>query len=685
MQDQNTILPPLSPLTPSAIHQGAAQILKDRYRITDILKSDTKGDVFKAIYFKYLMPKWCVIKQGKRNTYADEHGRNIYDRLIHQRDIHAILRGKAPLPAIIDFFSEGGDSYFVMQLIKGQLFEHRAAEILGGLSWDNLPVNNRLLLIDYILQMLGTIQTFHQNGIVHRDITPANFIEDRKNCLWVIDLELSFLLDQVGPPFKLGTAGYMSPEQLAEKIPTIQEDIYGIGAFMIPIFTGLQPIKFEENKDILRDQLHFFIQDEKIVSLILSCLSFDPADRPALVFIQKTITEIRSEYNAGRIPAIGLCSVKRKTLSETIDTGILGLTGPAMLTDGPLWAYCPNASACLIANNQFEKVVNMGLETGIAGILYVLARTDQNSFFCGDQYNTNLKYLQDHFHSLPAGLFNGSAGVAVALAEGIKNCVIVNSEANRWIIRQSLKFTTKEINLASGAAGIGLALICCADFFDGSELSGLLQSHVKTILNRQQKNGSWLSVNKTSNTFDFIGGMAGITCFLLYYYERYKDEQVRQSTENSLRWLVKLADKKANDFSPWLCEGSAGVALCFLKAYEILKVQKFRLLAERILNVHPLHITSYLFGQASGLAGLGEVYIEADRILSGRIWQNRAERIAGVFANTCKQDGHGGLYWITHKGNLITADFMTGCGGIVHFLNRLLHPSKFGFPFLPSV
>ncbi len=659
------------------------RILKNKYRIVSVLKADVKGSVLRAVYFKGLFLKSCVIKQGKKYTCADEYGRYISDRLAHQLDLYRKLQGKAPVPAIIDFFEESGDTYFAMGLINGPLLENKVAEIFEGLTWVQLTVNKRLQILDYVLQVVDVAQTLHENGIVHRDITPANFIVDPKNRLAVIDLELSFFLHakQSAPPFGIGTIGFMSPEQQAGRTPTVYEDIYGLGALMIPLFTCLPPVKFEQQqKEVIRYQLGFFIQDQQIVSLILACLSQDPGDRPALASIRGEIEQIKQECKTNPFLFTGSPFTDHPAagVKETIRKGLQALSGPVISRQGQIWASCADQSGYHVANYQFGQTVYMGLQNGLGGIIYSIARADRKTRVCRDAYFVNLQYLYDSFISrlprLPGGLYGGAAGMAVALAEGIKNGLIETNESNRETIRQCLDIPSDGLSMRTGAAGIGVAALVCSSVLQLSETKTLAEKQFKKILLGLD---NYPSLNWTE-------GLAGIATFLILYFDRFNDEQTGQVAKDLLHRIAKQASKNKL-VSPWLSEGSAGIALCFLKAFEVFKDHGYARFAEQLLGRNPKYLSSHLFTHGSGLAGLGEVYLEAYKILAGSEWLDRAGWIASVFVNACRYDPDGGAYWVTGMPTMITADFAGGCSGIIHFLNRYSQPAEFSFPFLPPL
>jgi len=185
-----------------------------------------------------------------------------------------------------------------MEYIQGRSLDRIAPGIFKSVTWIDLPTQSRLLLLQYAETVIDIVERMHEKGYIHRDITPGNFLVDKRNRIWMIDLELSYneIVKRPAPPFRLGTFGYMSPEQLLTKVPKVEQDVYAIGALLIVLLTGLSPDKFSmENIKILSEQLIFFIPDQPLTDLICSCLDENPTLRPAMKSIKEGVKAFREK------------------------------------------------------------------------------------------------------------------------------------------------------------------------------------------------------------------------------------------------------------------------------------------------------------------------------------------------------------------------------------------------------
>lgn len=224
-----------------------------------------------------------------------------------------------------------------------------------------------------------------------------------------------------------------------------------------------------------------------------------------------------------------------------------------------------------------------------------------------------------------------------------------------------------------------------------------LKEYTERLLSAQEKDGSWVrSAKQRKNrvTRGFAHGVAGITYFLLTYGEFYKDSEAMAGASRGLQWLIKKSihikekiqwqtSSGSDNASPWWCEGAPGIALTFIKAYSLLGEPKYKEFATGALYTHNKNVIHNNLGQCHGLSGLGEIYLEAYRVLGSDEWYERAGWIAQVLIHLKKQHETDGPYWLAEQERLPVADFMSGVSGIIHYLLRYCFPNNIGFPLLP--
>ena len=96
--------------------------------------------------------------------------------------------------------------------------------------------------------VLEALQYLHDNGVVHRALTPESIMVDEHDKVKLIDFGLasdatSRRLTYGNPANELGNADYISPEQAAGKRGDGRSDIYSMGVILYEMLTGKLPFK----------------------------------------------------------------------------------------------------------------------------------------------------------------------------------------------------------------------------------------------------------------------------------------------------------------------------------------------------------------------------------------------------------------------------------------------------------
>ncbi|WP_299409674.1 FHA domain-containing serine/threonine-protein kinase [Acaryochloris sp. IP29b_bin.148] len=143
------------------------------------------------------------------------------------------------IPDLYDFFTENAKQYLVMELIHGQDLQR----------WVNqrgpLPAAQALRWMIQACDILDYIHR-HDPPIIHRDLKPGNIlVRNRDNQVFIIDFGAVKEASLV-PGTRIAVEGYSAPEQGLGR-PTIQSDLYGLGATLLFLLTGQSPMDFYKN------------------------------------------------------------------------------------------------------------------------------------------------------------------------------------------------------------------------------------------------------------------------------------------------------------------------------------------------------------------------------------------------------------------------------------------------------
>ena len=150
------------------------------------------------------------------------------------------------IAAIYGVEDTDGDMALVMELVEGPTLADRLLE-------GPLPV---VEAIPIARQIVEALEAAHEQGIIHRDLKPANVKVRADGTVKVLDFGLAKALEPAGASIGsyssttlaspavtqagviLGTAAYMSPEQVRGKEVDKRSDVWGFGCVLYEMLTG---------------------------------------------------------------------------------------------------------------------------------------------------------------------------------------------------------------------------------------------------------------------------------------------------------------------------------------------------------------------------------------------------------------------------------------------------------------
>jgi serine/threonine protein kinase len=155
---------------------------------------------------------------------------------------------------IYDIDEVDGHPFIVMELLKGRSLRDR-------LTSAPLKVHQ---LVDIAIEIADALQAAHSEGIVHRDITPANIFVTDQGHVKILDFGLAKAVAVFADPsttvetahrtakgITLGTVAYMSPEQATGEELDGRTDLFSTGVVLYECATGRHPFPGKTSPVIL--------------------------------------------------------------------------------------------------------------------------------------------------------------------------------------------------------------------------------------------------------------------------------------------------------------------------------------------------------------------------------------------------------------------------------------------------
>jgi serine/threonine protein kinase len=258
------------------------------YEVTTLIAAGGMGEVYRAVDKR--LDRTVAIKILPEHLAADPERRERFGR---EAKIVSTLT-HPHICALYDVGVEDGAPYLVMEYVDGETLAARIQR--GPVPWPES--------LEDLRQIADALDKAHRRGIVHRDLKPANVMLTRAGvklldfglATWTAGHEPAAVTGPVvdgtgrltGEGRIMGTAHYLSPEQLEGRQPDARSDIFAFGVLAYEMITGHPAFDGESRAAligaILKDEpqaITEFVPDvpNALTRTIARCLSKNPEDR----------------------------------------------------------------------------------------------------------------------------------------------------------------------------------------------------------------------------------------------------------------------------------------------------------------------------------------------------------------------------------------------------------------------
>lgn len=257
------------------------------YEIVSLLGAGGMGEVYRARDSR--LKREVAIKVLPRALTLDA------DRLrrFEQEALATAALNHPNILAVFDIGTSDSSPYVVSELLEGETLRER-------LRSGSIGVRKAL---DYALQIAHGLAAAHEKGIIHRDLKPDNLFITKDGRVKILDFGLA-KLTQADPGshtsmatvthggteagMVVGTAGYMSPEQVRGIALDARSDIFSFGAILYEMLSGKRAFHGDTPADtmssILKEDPAELAETNRNVSpalerIVHHCLEKNPESR----------------------------------------------------------------------------------------------------------------------------------------------------------------------------------------------------------------------------------------------------------------------------------------------------------------------------------------------------------------------------------------------------------------------
>ncbi|WP_086558534.1 serine/threonine-protein kinase [Streptomyces africanus] len=187
---------------------------------------------------------------------------------------------------VLDFGEYDNRLYLVMELVEGDSLA-RVLSVSGALPAEEVA---RLAA-----QAAAGLAAAHEQGIVHRDVKPANLLLDASGTLKIGDFGIARFLDDPGAALTatgqiVGTGLYLAPERALGRPAGPASDMYSLGCVLYQLLSGRPPFQADtavallhqhlDNAPVPPRELGVAGLPPAFESYLLALLAKQPEDRP---------------------------------------------------------------------------------------------------------------------------------------------------------------------------------------------------------------------------------------------------------------------------------------------------------------------------------------------------------------------------------------------------------------------
>ncbi len=233
---------------PSSSNHSAPQpstIIADRYRLESLRAHGGMADVWQATDLQ--LTRVVAIKLLKPHLAAES---TLAERF-RREAIAAANLNHYNIVTVYDAIEDNGRQAVIMEFVDGESLRER-------LDREKSLSINAVLSIGY--SVCSALEAAHKQGLIHRDVKPGNILINTTKRVMLTDFGIAKALDGdedlTSENIMMGTAKYLSPEQVRGDNLDARADLYSLGLVMYECLAGKVPFVGKNDTDTALARLH---------------------------------------------------------------------------------------------------------------------------------------------------------------------------------------------------------------------------------------------------------------------------------------------------------------------------------------------------------------------------------------------------------------------------------------------
>ncbi|MER6697273.1 class IV lanthionine synthetase LanL [Streptomyces fimicarius] len=700
--------------TPTRTPGSKSVRLNGRYVVTKAIRHAFKGGVYRAT--DETTGRQVVVKEARAHVGVRMDGTDLQDTLRHEAET---LEALAPLgftPAAIEVFAQGGNLFLAQEFVPGRTLRDRLVKH---------PVRDLAEFLALGRQIVDIVAAVHGTGRVLRDLSPNNLMVTPEGRVRLIDVEY---LAPEGVPVRRGyTPGYVGPEVSSLRdydftAPTYAGDLYGLGAVLLHLATGVDMLLVPDDRPIgnrTQALITAAVADHAwaapLLPLLLALCAPLPEERWELPRVRKALAELPG---SGHRPTGGGSGRNGETGGTRVTgpgatggSGVPALSGEErerLIADGIAYLLRtrPGSGGHLWDVSAFGATTDpLNVQYGSAGVLAVLTRAAAAG--AGPDVRRGVAELTEwtrrRLAGLPTGrtpdgtllpgLHFGRSGTAWALLDAAQLLGDEDVAAEASALARAVPVDWPNRDICHGAAGAGMTqlhfwrttgdpvfldrAVACAD-----AIIAAAEDHPAGVI--WPVPAAFDSNLAGARHYGFAHGIAGIGAFLLAAGVAAEHEGLLWAAGRAGDTLVNLArfehgravwpagDRDADGpvgQTHW-CSGSSGIGTFLVRLWARTGDERHREAA--VHAAAGVREAMWLSSPAAchGLAGNAEFLLDMSAALDDPRYRDRAGELAAcIHTRAVRRDG---LLVVPDESlEAVTGGYQTGVAGTVGMLLRL--------------